>query len=324
MNAASLDLDALNALAPKLGGTRVLEARALSGGASQELWLVVLESADGPVRLVLRRAPELRTASDLSIPIGVEARLVRLAYAHGVPSPRVLHILAPEDGLGAGFFMAHVDGEALGGRIVKDAAFAEARPKLARQCGEILAGIHALPREVELPTKSASQVIDALEHHCRLEDQPRPVFSLAIRWLRERVREAPQTIVHGDFRNGNLLIGPDGVRAVLDWELAHVGDPMADLGWICVNSWRFGMIDLPVGGFGTREDLYAGYEAAGGVLDLERAHFWEVLGTLRWGVICTMSGVAMRVMDNVPIERPMIARRASETELDLLNLLEAR
>jgi aminoglycoside phosphotransferase (APT) family kinase protein len=324
MNAASLDLDALNALAPKLGGTRVLEARALSGGASQELWLVVLESADGPVRLVLRRAPELRTASDLSIPIGVEARLVRLAYAHGVPSPRVLHILAPEDGLGAGFFMAHVDGEALGGRIVKDAAFAEARPKLARQCGEILAGVHALPREVELPTKSASQVIDALEHHCRLEDQPRPVFSLAIRWLRERVREAPQTIVHGDFRNGNLLIGPDGVRAVLDWELAHVGDPMADLGWICVNSWRFGMIDLPVGGFGTREDLYAGYEAAGGVLDLERAHFWEVLGTLRWGVICTMSGVAMRVMDNVPIERPMIARRASETELDLLNLLEAR
>jgi aminoglycoside phosphotransferase (APT) family kinase protein len=324
MNAASLDLDALNALAPKLGGTRVLEARALSGGASQELWLVVLEAADGPVRLVLRRAPPLRVASDLSIPIEVEAQLVRLAYEHGVPSPRVAHILAPKDGLGAGFFMAHIEGEALGGRIVKDAAFASARPKLARQCGEILARIHALAREVALPTKSASQVIDALEHHYRLEDWPRPVFSLAIRWLRGRVREAPQTIVHGDFRNGNLLIGADGVRAVLDWELAHVGDPMADLGWICVNSWRFGMIDLPVGGFGTREDLYAGYEAAGGTLDRERAHFWEVLGTLRWGVICTMSGVAMRASETVPIERPMIARRASETELDLLNLLEAR
>jgi aminoglycoside phosphotransferase (APT) family kinase protein len=114
------------------------------------------------------------------------------------------------------------------------------------------------------------------------------------------------------------------VRAVLDWELAHAGDPMEDLGWICVNSWRFGAIDNPVGGFGSREDLYAGYEAAGGApVDLKRAHFWEVLGTLRWGVICTMSGIALREGAATGLERAMIARRASETELDLLNLLEA-
>ena len=82
--------------------------------------------------------------------------------------------------------------------------------------------------------------------------------------------------MHGDFRHGNLIIGPDGVRAVLDWELAHLGDPMEDLGWICVNSWRFGEIDKPVGGFGTREELFAGYEAAGRRVDPERV---EILGS---------------------------------------------
>ena len=92
--------------------------------------------------------------------------------------------------------------------------------------------------------------------------------------------------MHGDFRHGNLIIGPDGVRAVLDWELAHIGDPMEDLGWICVNSWRFGEIDKPVGGFGSREELFAGYEAAGRRVDPERVKFWEVMGTLRWGVMC--------------------------------------
>ena len=82
--------------------------------------------------------------------------------------------------------------------------------------------------------------------------------------------------MHGDFRHGNLIIGPDGVRAVLDWELAHTGDPMEDLGWICVNSWRFGEIDKPVGGFGTREELFAGYEAAGRRVD---ARAGKILGS---------------------------------------------
>jgi aminoglycoside phosphotransferase (APT) family kinase protein len=68
-------------------------------------------------------------------------------------------------------------------------------------------------------------------------------------------------LVHGDFRHGNLMVHAErGLAAVLDWELAHLGDPMEDLGWICVNSWRFGNIDKPVGGFGEYADLFAGYE----------------------------------------------------------------
>jgi aminoglycoside phosphotransferase (APT) family kinase protein len=114
------------------------------------------------------------------------------------------------------------------------------------------------------------------------------------------------------------------VRAVLDWELAHFGDPMEDLGWICVNSWRFGEIDKPVGGFGTREELFAGYEAAGRRVDAERVKFWEVMGTLRWGVMCCGMMQRFRSGPDHSMERAMIGRRSSETEIDLLRLLAPR
>jgi aminoglycoside phosphotransferase (APT) family kinase protein len=129
--------------------------------------------------------------------------------------------------------------------------------------------------------------------------------------------------VHGDFRNGNLIFDQTGVAAVLDWELAHVGDPMEDLGWICVNSWRFGFIDKPVGGFGSFEDLAAGYEAGGGApVDRGAARWWEVFGTIRWGAMCAAMTASFRGADP-SVERAMIARRTSETEIDLLRLLKA-
>jgi len=173
---------------------------------------------------------------------------------------------------------------------------------------------------------TAAKEIDELERDYRSFNWPRPVFALALRWLRERdpgpSREV--TLVHGDFRHGNLIIGPDGVRAVLDWELAHSGDPMEDLGWVCVNSWRFGEIDKPVGGFGTREELFAGYEEAGRRVDPDRVTFWEVMGTLRWGVMCCGMMRTFRTGPEHSIERAMIGRRSSETEIDLLRLLAPR
>jgi aminoglycoside phosphotransferase (APT) family kinase protein len=152
------------------------------------------------------------------------------------------------------------------------------------------------------------------------------VFELALRWLADNDPGPSKdvTLVHGDFRLGNLVVGPDGVRAVLDWELAHLGDPMEDLGWICVNSWRFGEIDKPVGGFGSREDLFAGYEEAGRKADPERVKFWEVMGTLRWGVMCCGMMRRFRTGPDHSMERAMIGRRASETEIDLLRLLAPR
>ena len=182
-----------------------------------------------------------------------------------------MHVLTPQDELGTGFIMQRVEGETIARKILRDAQFAEARPILARQLGKVAAGIHSLPVSnlPKLRQMTSTEELADLDREYRSFDWPRPVFELALRWLRERdpgpSREV--TLVHGDFRHGNLIIGPDGVRAVLDWELAHTGDPMEDLGWICVNSWRFGEIDKPVGGFGSREELFAGYEAAGRRVD---------------------------------------------------------
>jgi aminoglycoside phosphotransferase (APT) family kinase protein len=173
---------------------------------------------------------------------------------------------------------------------------------------------------------SSTKEIAQMGREYRGFNWPRPVFELALRWL-DRNDPGPSrevTLVHGDFRHGNLIIGTDGVRAVLDWELAHLGDPMEDLGWICVNSWRFGEIDKPVGGFGSREDLFAGYAEGGRTVDPDRVKFWEVMGTLRWGVMCCGMMQRFRMGPDHSMERAMIGRRASETEIDLLRLLAPR
>jgi aminoglycoside phosphotransferase (APT) family kinase protein len=240
----------------------------------------------------------------------------------------VLHVLQPHDGLGTGFIMQRVEGETIARKILRDEKFASARPQLARQLGMVAAGIHGLPlaKLPKLRRMTAAKEIAELDRDYRSFERPRPVFELALRWLRDRdPGPSPEvTLVHGDFRHGNLIIGPDGLRAVLDWELAHTGDPMEDLGWICVNSWRFGEIDKPVGGFGTREELFAGYETAGRRVDAGRVKFWEVMGTLRWGVMCCGMMQRFRIGPEHSIERAMIGRRASETEIDLLRLLASR
>ena len=133
-------------------------------------------------------------------------------------------------------------------------------------------------------------------------------------------------LVHGDFRTGNYLADESGVTAILDWEGAHLGDPIEDLGWVCVKSWRFGAIDKPAGGFGSREELWAAYERAGGArVDPARAHWWEVFGTVRWGVICLTQAWRHLSGSVKSMELASIGRRAVETEVDLLQLLkEAR
>ena len=316
---------ALAALAPRLDAraTGIVNLRRLSGGATQEIWAFDLDSG-ATCPLILRRAPggTPRAAGDLGgVGLATEAALLVAAGAGGVPVPGMRHVLAPGDGLGEGFVMDFVSGETLGGRIVK--AEAAAPVGLARQCGTILARIHALDPGgfPGLARQSPVALVDQWRAVYRASEAPRPVFEVALRWLDARCPPPPATprLVHGDFRNGNLMIGPEGVRAVLDWELAHVGDPLEDLGWLCVNSWRFGRSDLPVGGFGTVDDLLAGY----GSIDRAALHWWEVFGTLRWGCMCASMTAAFRGPDP-SVERAMIARRTSESEIDLLRLLDAR
>src|SRR6202165_3195473 len=311
------------------GATGVTAAVRLSGGASQETWSFDILHPDGDIGAILRRAPPGYGASpSRAAGLDAEATLMQLAHDAGLPSPRVMHVLVPEDELGTGFIMQRIEGETIARKILRDEEFAKARPLLARQLGKVVAGIHGLPaaKLPKLREMTATKEIADLEREYRSFGWARPGFELALRWLRAR-DPGPSggvTLVHGDFRHGNLIIGPDGVRAVLDWELAHIGDPMEDLGWICVNSWRFGEIDQPVGGFGSREELFAGYEATGRRVEPERVKFWEVVGTLRWGVMCCGMMQRFRTGADHSMERAMIGRRSSETEIDLLRLLAPR
>jgi aminoglycoside phosphotransferase (APT) family kinase protein len=309
----------------KLGGEGARNLRRMTAGATQEVWRFDLVGDGREAPLVLRRAPGGTRVSDTAVGLETEARLILAADEQGVPVPPVRHVLAPEDGMGHGFIMGFVEGETLGGRIVRQEAFAHTRTFLARQCGEILAKVHTIDPAAfpSLRRQTPRELIDQYRASYKATGWPRPVLDLAFRWLSERCPPDPpeMKLVHGDFRNGNLMIGPDGVRAVLDWEIAHVGDPMEDLGWICTASWRFGQMDKPVGGFGEREDLWAGYEAAGGApVQRDHALWWEVYGSMRWGVMCCGMTAAFRLGDP-SVERAVIARRTSENEIDLLRLL---
>lgn len=319
---------ALAALAPKLGGRLAEPPRRLSGGASQETWAFDLDTAEGPRHLILRKRPDgLTPDPERTSALATEAGLIKAAAASGAPVPAVLHVCGPGDGLGEAYVMARVEGETLGRRIVRDAAFAEVRPGLARRCGEVLAAIHAVPTDglPPLPGSDASVELDKYEAIYRQSGAARPVFEVAFRRLRRRPPPAvAPRLVHGDFRNGNLMIHPErGLVAVLDWELSHLGDPAADLGWLSVNSWRFGG-DRPVGGFGDYADLLAGYAEAGGEpIGLDRVLYWQTLGSLKWGVMCLIMYQAYATGADPSVERAMIGRRVSETEIDLLNLLDA-
>jgi len=318
---------ALDGVALRLGASWAEGLTRLSAGATQEIWRFDLMTGDGRIPAILRRAPGGTRVTESAVGLETEAALIAAADKSGVPVPPVLGVLTPEDGLGHGFIMGFVEGETLGGRIARGEALAAVRPQLARQCGEILARIHTIdPAEFPmLPRADPADLVAQYKAAYLATNYPRPVFDLAFRWLETQCPPPPARpcLVHGDFRNGNLMIGPEGVRAVLDWELAHVADPLEDLAWICLNAWRFGVLDKPVGGFGDREDLYAGYEAAGdAAVDRARASWWEVYGTLRWGVMCAGMTASFRTADPT-VERAVIARRSSETELDLLRLLAA-
>jgi len=320
---------------------RIEGLRLLTGGASRQTWAfdAAIEDAQGEARtlpLVLR--------SDARRGLGqmereVEFRLLKAAGQEGVPVPKMY--LVGDDSLGMPFFlMERVEGETIPRRLLRDDLYAEARRSMTGQLGAILARIHRIPIETHgldvLPSPPAGQSpaegeLSRYEQTYRaIAPEPHPAFELAFRWLRERLPPAGQpALVHGDYRIGNVIFGPEGARAILDWELAHIGDPMEDLGWICVRSWRFGNDDLPVGGIGNREELWRAYEGAGGQpVDAERVRFWEAFGNLRWGVICIgqarayLDGHSGALSAGARLELASIGRRIAETEWELLDLME--
>lgn len=316
------------ALARALPGfERVDTITRLSGGASQETWSfdALIDGKREP--LILRRSPgggARVTEGSASIPLETEAVVIEAARMTGVAAPRVRYVLKEEDKVGHGYVMDRLDGETIARKILRDTEFDAIRPRLAHQCGAILAKIHQVDTTV---LSNVLPVIDGPSQLRRYRDlydsynYPHPMFEFAFKWLEPRMAQAKrQTLVHGDFRHGNLLISPNGVEAALDWELTHIGDPLEDIGWICTNSWRFGVADKVVGGFGDLRDLLSGYEeAGGGKIDVDEARTWIVYGSLKWGVMCMSMYQGFK--NDGSVERAAIGRRSSETEIDLVNLI---
>jgi aminoglycoside phosphotransferase (APT) family kinase protein len=323
--------EALTRLAVRLSGegARAVDAQRLTGGASMETWAFAIEGPKGREEMILRRrAGAFDPETSRSTSLAAEAALIAAARAKGAPAPPLVHLCDEADGLGEAHVTRRVAGETLGRRINSDPKFDGVRAELARQCGEVLARIHSVepPKAANLKFADAAIELDRYEEVYRASGAERPVLELAFQYLRRNLPEPrPPVLLHGDFRNGNLIIDPEkGLAAVLDWELSHIGDPAEDLGWICVNSWRFGRPDRPVGGFGEYEDLLAGYAAAGGEpIPLSRVRFWQTLGSLKWGVMCLTMYMSWASGGSASVERPMIGRRVSETEIDLVNILEA-
>ena len=298
------------------------ELHQLTGGASRETWAFdALTNAGERRPLILRRDPPEAPTEGMS----VEARAIRAARAQGVPEPEIVAFSDDPAPLDAPFIlMERLEGETLARRILRDEQFAAVRPRLAAQCGEILARIHAIPID-EVPGLDRPDVLEDLRRTFAAYDDASPALELGVRWL-EQHRPPPtdDVVVHGDFRNGNLVIGPDGIRGVLDWELVHRGDPMEDLGYLCVRAWRFGGPE-PVGGFGPYEDLFAGYERVSGRrVDPEVVRWWEVYGTVWWGGGCMDQAWRHLSGDERSVELAAIGRRVWEQEYDVLLLLERR
>lgn len=311
------------ALEPELGPVAVEELRRLSGGASRETWsFVAAPSGGGDVhRLVLQRTRGGLRDGMRGPSMATEDVLLQAARDHGVPVPPVVVPSARAGGLGEARVTRHVDGETLGRRIVRDERYAPAREVLVGQCAAALAALHRVD-PASVPGLEVLEPLRRLRAGLDLLGESRPAFELALRWLHDhRPPEGRLRVVHGDFRLGNLIVDGSGLRAVLDWELAHLGDPVEDLGWLCVRAWRFGG-DGVAAGIGTARELLDAYEAAGGErVDPARLHWWIVAGTLTWGLICSVQ--ARRHLDGHvrSVELATIGRRVVETEYDLLQLL---
>lgn len=315
-------------LARNVGAGPVRSVEQLTGGASRQTYAVTTAAGDGPGMFVLQReiSPEPRLPNGMAD----EADLVRAARKAGVPSPLVVG--TNRDGaeaLGHSFFVTErVHGETIARRILRDDRFERARRALPAQLGRALAALHTGVDPAAVPWLEVTDEVGRYRDVADELDLVSPTFELGFRWLEanrpadgDRSTPRPLTVVHGDFRLGNLIVDEDGLAAVIDWELGHLGDPMEDLGWLCVRAWRFGGPG-PVAGVGDYAELFDAYEEAAGVaVDPETVRWWETLGTLKWGIMCGTQSNRHLSGDVPSVELAAIGPRVAEQEYDVLRLI---
>ena len=302
---------------------KVSNLEPLTGGASKEIWKFEVSNAKQSTKMILRRGSGIE--GPLAIKTADEARIQKEVIKVGAPVPIILAVSKNDEELGDSYIMHFVEGESIARKILRDKEYKKALPILAYQCGEAIAKIHNVDINnfSFLPKKPAEDQLEDLYSTYQSFEQPSPVFEYAYLWLKEQdFGNFQESLVHGDFRLGNIIVNAEGLQSIIDWELAHIGNPLQDLGWVCGNSWRFGKNDKVVGGFGDIEDLLEGYNSISKLkVDKEMVKCWQVFGTFRWGVICLIQAYAHLNGTINSVEKAAIGRRVSETEIDIVDLL---
>jgi aminoglycoside phosphotransferase (APT) family kinase protein len=297
------------ALRGRLGPVR--SARQLAGGASKEAWAV---EVDGRMLLVRRAGGGVIHRATLTLE--EEFRVLEAAYAAGVKVPRPVEYLGELEGREA-FVMEFVEGETIGRRIVRNPP-----PGLPEQLADELARIHAIPPLDFLPS---GDVIERFYGELDAVEEPHPAIEYGLAWVRERLPEPRESVVcHGDWRVGNLAVDEQGLVAVLDWEFAHLGDPVEDVAWPLVRAWRFGADERRLGGVGDVEPYLERYnELTGRGITLEELLVWEVLGNAKWAIGCLNQSRRHLRGEDRSVEYAVLGRMAAEMEYELLHLIEA-
>ena len=291
----------------------------LTGGATMESW----RFASGGEDLILRRAPSLAFIADRPMSHASEAAVIEAARVAGVTAPEVLTVLQESDGLGSGFIMRALPGTS----NPKDILAMDGADTILREAARDLARIHSLKREdlpEEVPVMDYRAAIADLRQQFKEAGGDRPIIALGLKWMEDNCPDPCEPVLnHGDYRMGNILAQEGHLTGVLDWELAHFGDPHEDLAFGCMAVWRFARYDRPALGLGALEDYFTAYEAESGrKVDHARFRYWMIHRTVWWAMGCLKCAKTWREGADRTLERAVISRRTSEQELDLLMLLE--
>lgn len=333
MSAASdegADAGLAAAVRRRLGDSTRIEnvVAATLGGSNRTLIFDAVDAVGARQRLVSRQETYHGPHSPF-LPPGDQFRVMDLAHRAGFPVPRPVFEYDDADGMGGGFVTEFVAGETFPKRIIESAEFAEIRPLLVRQFGELLALLHSLPVAAFDFLAARADSIDALQaQRLRIDayGQWRPALELGLRWLeRNRPPAEPQVLLHGDFRVGNVMVGPRGISAVLDWECTHLGAPHEDMGWLGMRSWRFGQPQLAVGGISDWAPFIASYEVASGRhVEREWLRYWSIFGLMRWAVLNLMQGFGHAEGTRRGLVFAACGRNADLIEYELLMTLAGR
>jgi aminoglycoside phosphotransferase (APT) family kinase protein len=311
---------------------KIIQMTPLAGGASRDSQLIEVMIGDQKEKLVMRRDFPT-TMNENALTRSQEYHLMQTAYECGVKVARMRWQCDNSQVTGQPFFlMDYVEGVSIGRKVVTMPELAQAREVLPEQMAEQLARIHTIdlqahhldflqhPRENNPALEAVASTYEMLDH-LRVHV---PALEFALRWCEQHAPPPERvTFLHGDFRVGNLLVNREGLAAVIDWEFAHIGDPVEEIGYLCMRDWRFGNDHLRAGGLCDRERFITAYERFSGYpISRERADWWEMIGNIRWGVICLAQAERHLSGRDPSVELASLGRRSAEMQFEALRLIE--